>query len=51
LIGKERKLGIYKGSRQKVSKILQIKNWEKGSRARIDQFVYFQCLLYVADAK
>jgi hypothetical protein len=52
LKGKERKLGKYKGSRRKVSTILQTKNWEKGSMARrIDKFVYFQCLMYVADAK
>jgi hypothetical protein len=35
-----------------VSTILHTKNWEKGSMARrIVQFVYFQCLMYVADAK
>jgi hypothetical protein len=52
LIGKGRKLGKYKGSKRKVSTILQTKNWEKGSMARrIDHFVYFQCLMYVADAK
>jgi hypothetical protein len=28
------------------------KNWEKGRMARrIDKFVYFQCLMYVTDAK
>jgi hypothetical protein len=35
-----------------VSTILQTKNWEKGSMARrVDEFVYFKCLMYVADAK
>jgi len=43
-------LGKYRGSRRKVSTILQTKNWEKGSMARrIVQFVYFQCLMYVAE--
>jgi len=43
---------MYKGSRRKVSTILQTKNWEKGSMGRrIDQFFYFQCLMHVADAK
>ena len=32
-----------------MSTILQTKNWEKGSMERIVQFVYFQCLMYVAE--
>jgi hypothetical protein len=52
LIGTDRKLGRYKGSRQKLLAILQTQNWENGSlRGRTDKFEYFQCWMYVADAK
>jgi len=52
LIGTDRKLGRYKGSRRKLSAILQTKKCENGSlRGRIDQFVYFQCWMNVAYAK